>query len=57
MCGLEHLSNCHGEWGIIAGGLFALSSVGLWLRLKYRSTRYGVRMWFANRKVKKLPQQ
>ncbi len=38
-CGLEHLSNCHGE---ITGLLYLLSAGSLWLRIKYDY----IKSWF-----------
>lgn len=35
-CGLEHLSNCHGE---ITGLICLLSAGSLWLRIKYQSVK------------------
>ncbi len=47
MCSeIHHLSNCHGEWGY---ALLALGPVALW----WRRARFSVRMWWAERKVKK----
>jgi len=44
-CGLEHLSNCHGE---LTWGFMMLSSFALW----YRTQRFKIRMWLAERKVR-----
>lgn len=38
-CGLEHLSNCHGE---ITGLFLLLSAGGLWFRTQYQSTKVWV---------------
>jgi hypothetical protein len=40
-CGLEHLSNCHGE---ITGLICVLSAGSLWLRMKY----YSIRSWLTS---------
>ncbi len=36
---LEHLTNCHGEWSIIAAMLGSLAPAIVWLKLKiFQST-------------------
>lgn len=45
-CGLEHLSNCHGE---ITGLFFLLSSGGFWIRWRYQS----IKQWIKNKLAKR----
>lgn len=46
MCGLDHLSNCHGEW---AWAVMFVGGFGLW----FRKIRYSVRLWWAEKKKDK----
>ena len=48
-CGIEHLSNCHGE---LTGLALLVGGVVFWLRTSFATFRFRVKDWLAKRAVR-----